>query len=63
MKRRAAVFFGCAWGCALPCLAQSADPVGPAGWTARNWVGFAAQIAVFVLALIGICKLADWERD
>jgi hypothetical protein len=43
---------------AIPCLAQPTDPVGPAGWTMRNWIGFFVQITVFILAVIGICKLA-----
>ena len=44
----------------IPCLAQSTEPVGPTGWTTRNWIGFSVQITVFVLAIIGICKLARW---
>jgi hypothetical protein len=43
---------------AIPCLAQPTEPVGPAWWTMRNWIGFFIQIAVFILAVIGICKLA-----
>jgi hypothetical protein len=43
---------------AASCFAQSTDPVGPSGWTTRNWIGFALQITLFVLALIGIYKLA-----
>jgi hypothetical protein len=44
----------------IPCLAQSTEPVGPTGWTTRNWIGFSVQITVFVLAIIAICKLARW---
>lgn len=39
------------------CRAQSIEPVGPAGWTARNWIGLAVQIAVFILAVWGIFRL------
>lgn len=45
---------------AVPCLAQPTEPIGPAGWTMRNWIGFSVQITVFILAVIGICKLAKW---
>jgi hypothetical protein len=45
---------------AIPCLAQSTEPVGPTGWTVRNWIGFSVQITVFILAIMGICKLAKW---
>jgi hypothetical protein len=48
---------------ALTCMAQSTEPVGPSGWTARNWVGFCVQMALFVLALIGICALAGRGRE
>ncbi|MDD5557413.1 MAG: hypothetical protein PHN82_09205 [bacterium] len=43
---------------AAACAAQSTDPVGPAGWTTRNWAGFCLQIAVFILAVAGISRLA-----
>lgn len=46
-----------------PTLAQSTEPVGPSGWTARNWVGFFLVIIVFILAVIGINKLATWGED
>ncbi len=42
----------------IPCMAQSTEPIGPAGWTTRNWIGFSVQIIVFILAIIGICRLA-----
>ncbi len=45
---------------AYPCLAQPTEPIGPAGWSARNWIGFLLQIAIFILAVIGIYKLAYW---
>jgi hypothetical protein len=61
--RRIAAGLALAWALSLPCLAQSPEPVGPVGWTARNWIGFAVQITVFVLALIGVCKLADWGNE
>lgn len=48
---------------ALTCMAQSTDPVGPSGWTARNWVGLCVQISLFVLALIGVCALAGRDRE
>jgi hypothetical protein len=48
---------------ALPCFAQSTEPIGPTGWTLRNWTGFFLQIAIFILAVIAICKLANWGED
>jgi hypothetical protein len=48
---------------ALTCMAQSTEPVGPSGWTARNWAGLCVQIALFVLALIGVCALAGRDRE
>lgn len=56
--RRTIVLLIFAAAIAIPCLAQSTDPVGPAGWTMRNWIGFCIQITVFILAVIGVCKLA-----
>lgn len=44
------------------CQAQSTDPVGPAGWTTRNWIGLCVQITLFVLALWGICRLAGRDE-
>jgi hypothetical protein len=56
--RRTIVLLIFAAAIAIPCLAQPTEPIGPAGWTMRNWIGFCVQITVFVLAVIGICKLA-----
>jgi len=53
----AALFCG-----ASVCLAQNTEPVGPAGWTVRNWMGFSAQIAVFVLAVWAVYRLANWNK-
>jgi len=39
--------------------AQDTTPRGPAEWTGRNWLGFSLQIILFILAVIGIYKLAD----
>jgi len=40
-------------------LASSAtDPVGPAGWSVKNWVGFALQISLFLGALWALSLLA-----
>lgn len=58
--RRTMVLLIIAAAIAIPCLAQPTEPIGPAGWTMRNWIGFSVQIAVFILAVIGICKLAKW---
>lgn len=52
-----------ALGTAAAAMAQSTDPVGPSGWTTRNWIGFSVQIAVFILAVIGICKLASFGDE
>ncbi|MFH1038079.1 MAG: hypothetical protein V1789_05355 [PVC group bacterium] len=38
--------------------AQDTSPRGPSQWTARNWLGFCIQIGVFILAVIGIYRLA-----
>ena len=58
--RRTIVLLVLAAAIAIPCLAQPTEPVGPAVWTMRNWIGFSVQITVFILAVIGICKLAKW---
>ncbi len=44
-------------------IAQDTTPRGPAEWTGRNWLGFSLQILFFVLAVIGIYKLAGPERE
>ncbi|MBI4612172.1 MAG: hypothetical protein HY720_01020 [Planctomycetes bacterium] len=38
------------------------DPVGPSGWTARNWIGFAIQVTVFLLAVAGLYWLSRPPR-
>lgn len=38
---------------------QDTTPRGPSEWTPRNWLGFFIQIGLFILAIIGIYKLAD----
>lgn len=38
--------------------AQDTMPRGPSEWTPRNWLGFFIYIAVFILVVIGIYKLA-----
>lgn len=38
--------------------AQDISPKGWSQWTTRNWVGFTAEILVFILVVIGIYKLA-----
>jgi hypothetical protein len=39
-------------------------PVGPAGWTLRNWLGLGCQVVVFVLLVAFIFWLADLgERE
>ncbi|MEI6632267.1 MAG: hypothetical protein WCP22_00455 [Chlamydiota bacterium] len=48
---------------AMTCTAQSTEPVGPSGWTARNWAGICVQIILFVLALIGVWALAGRDRE
>ncbi len=39
-------------------LGQDTTPRGPSEWTGRNWLGFCIQISVFILAIIGIYRLA-----
>lgn len=56
----------CALIAAAPALcgaAPSSDPVGPSGWTARNWIGLCVQVSLFVLALIGLCRLAGRDGE
>lgn len=48
---------------ALACQARSTEPVGPSGWTARSWIGLCVQIALFILALWGICRLAGRDGE
>ena len=44
----------------LPAFAEDIpQPAGPAEWTTRNWLGLCVQIAVFLLILWGIWKLAE----
>ncbi|MCX6355970.1 MAG: hypothetical protein NTZ78_13870 [Candidatus Aureabacteria bacterium] len=61
--RRLTAFFVTALSLGAVCLAQSTEPVGPSGWTTRNWIGFTVQISLFVLAVLGVYKLADWKDD
>ena len=39
-------------------LAQDTTPRGPSQWTGRNWLGFCIYIGIFILAIIGIYRLA-----
>ena len=55
--RRIVVFLAFTLLLGFPCFAQSPEPVGPSGWSMRNWIGFSLQIILFILALIGICRL------
>ncbi len=43
---------------AFTLAAQDTTPRGPSQWSARNWLGFCIQIGVFLLAVIGIYRLA-----
>ena len=45
----------------VTCIAGPTDPVGPSGWTTRNWVGLAIQIGLFLLALWAVTRLAGDE--
>jgi hypothetical protein len=38
--------------------AAATDPVGPAGWSLRNWIGLALQIGLFLGALWVLSRLA-----
>jgi len=33
-------------------------PRGPSEWSSRNWLGFFIYLVVFILAVVGIYKLA-----
>ena len=47
-------------------IAQDTTPRGPSEWIFRNWLGFCLYIGIFILAIIGIYKLAmsgDGERE
>ena len=35
-----------------------AESVGPGGWTPRNWIGFFLYLFVFLLAVIGLYRMA-----
>ena len=49
---------------ALALWQATTDPVGPAGWTLRNWLGLSCQVVVFVLLVAFIFWLADLgDRD
>ena len=43
-------------------FAQDTAPRGWSQWTARNWIGFFIYIGLFVLAVIGIYKLAGVDE-
>ena len=50
--------------CAGVLAEDSMEPVGPSGWTTRNWVGFAVYVGVFLLILVGLGYLANLaEKD
>ena len=38
-------------------------PVGPAGWTAKNWIGFVLYIAVFLAVVAFIFYIGRDEED
>ncbi|MCI0587744.1 MAG: hypothetical protein L0323_12960 [Planctomycetes bacterium] len=38
--------------------AQAPGPIGPAHWTARNWIGVALYLLLFAAAVYGIWRLA-----
>lgn len=56
--RRKALYILIAAAPAACSAAQSAEPAGPSEWTARNWIGLFVQVSLFILALIGLCRLA-----
>ena len=45
-----------------PLFAQDTAPRGWSQWTARNWIGFFIYLGLFVLAVIGIYKLAGVDE-
>ena len=54
-----------AWALLYPralVFAQDTTPRGPSEWTTKNWVGFFLYIGLFVLAVIGIYKLAGVDE-
>jgi hypothetical protein len=54
-----------AWALLYPralLFAQDTTPRGPSQWTAKNWVGFFLYIGLFILAVIGIYKLAGVDE-
>ena len=62
MKKKVLAFLAASGVSLLPAAflaAQDTTPRGPAEWTGRNWLGFSIQIIVFILAVVGIYKLAD----
>ncbi|MBN2490356.1 MAG: hypothetical protein JXQ29_05860 [Planctomycetes bacterium] len=38
-------------------------PVGPAGWTAKNWIGFVLYIVVFLAVVAFIFYIGRDEED
>ncbi|MDP8215370.1 MAG: hypothetical protein RAO92_03485 [Candidatus Euphemobacter frigidus] len=60
MKKLLSVIGSAVWYAAATAAAAAQDttPRGPAEWTFRNWLGFCLQIGIFILAIIGIYKLA-----
>lgn len=49
---------------ALALIQESVEPIGPAGWTLRNWLGLGCQVVVFILLVAFIFWLADLgDRD
>ncbi len=43
-------------------LQAASDPVGPAGWNFRNWLGLGCQVVVFILLVAFIFWLADLKN-
>jgi hypothetical protein len=45
---------------ASPAVGASAtDPVGPSGWSAKNWLGFALQLLFFVVTVCILARIAS----
>ena len=60
MKKIISLLVAAGWYVAIAsaALGQDTTPRGPSEWTGRNWLGFCIQISVFILAIIGIYRLA-----
>jgi len=68
MKKIISLLVAAGWYLAIvfTVLGQDTTPRGPSEWTGRNWLGFCILISAFILAIIGIYRLAmsgEGERE